>query len=158
MHTDTMHHVQQSWALVQPIAPQAAALFYGHLFALDPTLRPLFKGDMAGQGRQLMRMISAAVDRLGAPHTLIPVLQDLGRRHAGYGVQDCHYATVGSALLATLAQGLGEAFSPAVRDAWQQVYGLISQTMMAAAAAPQDVALHGAAPALPAPSPSLAAA
>lgn len=132
-HTITL--VQRSWSQVLPIAPQAAALFYGHLFRLDPSLQPLFKGDMAAQGQRLMQMIGAAVSMLGELGALLPVLQGLGRRHAGYGVQAAHYATVGAALLQTLAQGLDEDFSAEVEAAWTEVYGVIASTMTEAAAA-----------------------
>ena len=139
MNAETIAHVQQSWAQVQPIAAQAAALFYRTLFEMDPQLQPLFKGNLTQQGRQLMLMIGAAVDRLSAPQTLIPVLQDLGRRHRGYGVQDAHYAVVGAALLATLEAGLQEAFTPAVRQAWVDVYGVIATTMQQAPELPSPV-------------------
>lgn len=131
-HTVTL--VQTSWAQVLPIAPQAAALFYANLFKLDPTLKPLFKGDMATQGQRLMQMIGAAVRQLDDVATLLPVLQSLGRRHAGYGVQQGHYATVGAALLQTLAQGLGAGFSADVEAAWAEVYGVIAGAMIKAAA------------------------
>ena len=132
--------VQRSWAQVEPIAPQAAALFYGHLFEQDPSLKALFKGNMEEQGRKLMQMIGVAVGKLGDLPTLVPVLQSLGARHAGYGVQDSHYATVGTALLKTLEQGLGEAFDAPTREAWTTVYGVMAQTMTAAAAAAETVA------------------
>lgn len=131
-HTITL--VQHSWAQVLPIAPQAAALFYGNLFKLDPTLQPLFKGDMAAQGQRLMQMIGAAVRQLDDVGALLPVLQGLGRRHAGYGVKTGHYATVGAALLQTLAQGLGSGFSADVEAAWTEVYGVIAGAMTDAAA------------------------
>ena len=133
MTPQTISHVQASWSLVQPIAPQAAALFYGRLFTLDPSLQSLFKGDMEAQGRKLMTMIGAAVAKLDDVPTLLPVLRQLGQRHAGYAVLPSHYATVGQALLGTLAQGLGSAFTPAVEAAWTEVYGVISQTMIEAA-------------------------
>lgn len=126
--------VQSSFAQVAPIAPQAAALFYQNLFDLDPALKPLFKGDMEEQGKKLMQMIATAVNKLDDVPTLVPVLQNLGKRHAGYGVIDDHYATVGTALLTTLGQGLGDAFTPEVREAWATVYGVMAQTMMDAAA------------------------
>ncbi len=78
--------VQTSFAQVRPIADAAAALFYRRLFELDPTLRPLFNGDMEEQGRKLMEMIGLAVKGLDRPDTLLPALAALGRRHAGYGV------------------------------------------------------------------------
>jgi len=104
--------VRDSFAKVVPIAPQAAALFYDRLFVLDPSLKLLFKGDMIEQGRLLMAMIGTAVDNLDKLETIVPAVQDLGRRHATYGVQSAHYDTVASALLWTLGQGLGNAFTP----------------------------------------------
>jgi methyl-accepting chemotaxis protein len=133
MNPTTIQQVQSSWQQVLPIAPQAAALFYEQLFTLDPQLRPLFRGDMQAQGAKLMQMIGAAVGQLNRLDSLVPVLQGLGVRHAGYGVVPAHYATVGSALLATLALGLGPAFTPEVKAAWTEVYGVMAQVMTEAA-------------------------
>src|SRR5215467_11807552 len=104
--------VRASFDLVAPIADQAAALFYANLFAADPSLRLLFRGDMREQGTRLLQMIGAAVRMLDSPHRLLPTLHALGARHAGYGVRDAHYATVGAALVRTLEQGLGDSFTP----------------------------------------------
>nr|WP_316641126.1 globin family protein [uncultured Roseateles sp.] len=131
--------IRHSFNLVQPIAPQAAALFYQHLFAADASLKPLFKGDMQQQGDLLMNMIAAAVRILDKPDSLLPVLRALGARHGGYGVQDAHYATVGAALIQTLSDGLGEHFTPEVREAWIAMYGVVSSTMMEAAHAAAQV-------------------
>ena len=125
--------VRDTFALVQPNASQAATLFYARLFDADPTLQPLFRGDMQQQGDRLMTMIASAVGLLERPAALMPVLRSLGARHVAYGVADSHYATVGSALLDTLALGLGEAFSAAARQAWTDLYGVIAETMIAGA-------------------------
>jgi len=132
----TIQLVKESFDLVEPIAPQAAALFYANLFALDPSVKPLFRGDMIVQGERLMQMIGVAVSKLGEPEVLIPALQALGQRHAGYGVRDAHYDAVGVALLATLRQGLGVAFTDEVEEAWIGVYGVIASTMKEAAKVP----------------------
>lgn len=133
MHADTISHVRTSWKQVEAIAPTAAALFYENLFAAQPALRALFKSDMQVQGERLMTMIGAAVAKLDDLPALVPVLQQLGARHAGYGVRDEHYEVVGVALLKTLAQGLGDDFTPPVREAWTRVYGVVASTMRAAA-------------------------
>ena len=125
--------VQQSFAKVVPIADQAAALFYQRLFSLDPSLQPLFRGNMEEQGRKLMKMIGTAVNGLDDLDALVPAVQDLGRRHVGYGVKDGHYDTVGAALIWTLEQGLGDAFTNPVREAWVTVYGILASTMKDAA-------------------------
>ena len=125
--------VHNSFAKIAPIADDAAALFYRRLFELDPSLRPMFRGDMAEQRKKLMQMITAAVKGLDHLEQLVPVLQDLGRRHAGYGVADAHYDTVGEALLWTLEKALGRAFTPELRLAWTTVYTLLATTMQEAA-------------------------
>jgi hemoglobin-like flavoprotein len=130
MNAAQVRLVRESFALVQPIATQAAALFYDNLFESDPSLRGMFRGDMAAQGERLMTMIGAAVNLLERPEALVPVLRNLGGRHVGYGVRDHHYATVGAALIETLEQGLGDAFTPEVREAWITLYGVVSRTMM----------------------------
>ncbi|GAB4566700.1 MAG: hemin receptor [Rhizobacter sp.] len=132
----TTQLVKESFDLVEPIAPRAAELFYANLFALDPSLQALFKSDRVVQGEKLMKMIGLAVSLLDKPQVLIPALQGLGRRHADYGVRDEHYDTVGTALLSTLQQGTGVAFTPEVREAWIEVYGVISRTMKEAARVP----------------------
>jgi hemoglobin-like flavoprotein len=125
--------VQASFATIAPIADDAAALFYRRLFELDPSLERMFRGDMAEQRRKLMQMLTAAVKGLDRLDQLVPVVEDLGRRHGGYGVTDAHYDTVGAALLWTLEKGLGSAFTSEVKDAWAAVYGLLATTMKRAA-------------------------
>ena len=91
--------VQESFKQVQPIAAQAADLFYGRLFEIAPQVRPL------------------------------------GRRHAGYKVTAEHYKPVGEALIWTLEQGLGDAFTPPIKTAWLEAYTMVANVMKEAAEA-----------------------
>jgi hemoglobin-like flavoprotein len=125
--------VQASWKQVQPIAGTAAAMFYGRLFLLEPSVRGMFRGDMEEQGRRLMSMISVAVNSLSRLESIVPAIQSLGRRHSAYGVEDRHYAVVGEALVWTLGQGLGAAFTKETEEAWRAAYGLLATTMQQAA-------------------------
>jgi len=135
MNDHQIQLVRQSFTLVQPIADQAAALFYDKLFERDPSISTLFRGDMAQQGARLMHMIEGAVSMLDRPAMLKHALLRLGERHAGYGVVDAHYPVVGAALLDTLAVGLGDAFTPEVREAWATMYAAIVQAMREGASA-----------------------
>lgn len=130
MNSAEINLVQGTFDVVRPNALAVAEIFYKRLFTLDPSLRPLFKGDMVHQSRMLMAMLGAAVNGLTNLEALVPVVRQLGARHVNYGVQDAHYDTVGSALLWTLDEGLGEKFTPAVRDAWTAAYGLLSSVML----------------------------
>ena len=137
MTLEEINLVQTTWAQVLPIRNTAADLFYKKLFELEPDLRPLFPEDIAEQKLKLMKMLNTAVNGLSDLEALVPAVQDLGRRHVGYGVKDEHYPLVGAALLWTLEQGLGPAFSDDVRAAWTTVYGVLADTMQNAA---KDVA------------------
>lgn len=117
--------VQSTFASVANDPDAVAALFYGQLFQLDPSLKAMFKGDMKEQGRKLMQILAVAVASLDKLDTLIAAVQALGKRHIGYGVEKRHYDTVGAALLWTLEQGLGSDFTVDARDAWASVYGVL---------------------------------
>ncbi|WP_419811510.1 globin family protein [Bacterioplanoides sp.] len=132
MEASKITAVQDTFAMVEPIADKAAELFYGRLFELDPALKPLFKGDMTEQGAKLMKMIGIAVRGLTDLDSIVPAVKNLGARHVGYGVKEAHYATVGSALLWTLEQGLGDAFTDEVKGAWTDVYTLLADVMIVA--------------------------
>jgi methyl-accepting chemotaxis protein len=125
--------VQSTFAIVETIADAAAELFYNRLFEHDPSVRPLFKGDITEQGQKLMATLKVVVNGLTKLEAIVPAVQILGQRHREYGVEEHHYDTVGAALLWTLEQGLGEAFTDEVHDAWAATYTLIADVMKDAA-------------------------
>lgn len=133
MEQKTITLVQDSFEKVKPIAATAAEIFYAKLFELDPTLKSLFPNSEEGmkvQGNKLMTMLAAAVAGLSNLEALVPVLQNLGKRHVEYKVEPSHYNTVGAALLDTLKVGLGDDFTPEVKEAWATVYGTMSTVMI----------------------------
>lgn len=133
MSPDAIDLVRSSFAQVAPVADQAAALFYDRVFERAPEAATLFHGDMAQQGRRLMAMVARTVAALDDLPALEQTLADLGRRHAGYGVQPAHYAVVNGALLDTLASALGEGFTPSHRQAWADLLAHLGQRMLQAA-------------------------
>ncbi len=125
--------IQQSFAKVEPIADQAAEIFYNKLFEFEPSVRPMFKGNMQNQGRKLMSTLKVAVKALDDLDGLVPVLQKMAVKHVDYGVRAEHYTPVGNALLYALKIGLGEDWTPELRQAWVDVYRIIAKTMKDAA-------------------------
>lgn len=121
--------VQNSFAKVEPIAEQAAEIFYNKLFEYDPKLKPLFKSDIKAQGRKLMATLKVATAGLNDLDTLVPVLHQLAERHVKYGVKAADFTPVGNALLYALQQGLGDQFTDDVRQAWVDVFRLVATTM-----------------------------
>ena len=125
--------IKTSFRQIAPISEQAAALFYARLFELDPSLRELFHGDMAEQGRKLMHVLGLMVGGVERLSDLAPGVRLLGLRHASYRVRDEHYDTVGAALLWTLEKGIGTGFTAEVRNAWAKVYWQLAEMMKAGA-------------------------
>jgi len=138
MTPEQIELVQSTFNQVEPIADQAAELFYGRLFEIAPDTKDLFSGDMVEQGRSLMATIGVVVRSLHDLGAVLPTAEKLAVRHVGYGVTADHYPVVGSALLWTLEQGLGDAFTPEVNEAWATAYGALSAAMIAAAYEPGE--------------------
>ena len=124
--------VQHSFMRIEPLSMVVGRTFYERLFETNPEIKPLFKGDLESQGEQLMDMIGIAVAGLDDLEKLIPILQELGARHRKYGVEVSHYGAVAEALIWTLEQGLADAFTPDIRAAWVNVYGVLAETMITA--------------------------
>jgi hemoglobin-like flavoprotein len=131
--------VQSSFVNIALISDQVARTFYARLFDMDPSLRRLFRGPLPDQGYKLMQMIGTAVMGLDRIEELTPAIEDLGRRHIGYGVEKAHYDTVGEALLWTLEAALGDEFTPELGDAWATVYSLLAGTATAVYDQPERV-------------------
>jgi nitric oxide dioxygenase len=121
--------VQASFEKVEPIADQAAEIFYAKLFEYDPKLRSLFKGNMKEQGKKLMATLKIAVKSLDDLNALVPVVQNLAAKHIDYGVTVDDYTPVGNALIYTLKTGLGADFTPELRAAWVEVYTTLANVM-----------------------------
>jgi hemoglobin-like flavoprotein len=122
--------IRMTWMQVMPMADQAVELFFHRLFAVDPGTRSLFgETDMAQQRKKLLQVLGMAVSSLDNLGPLTRAVEDLGRRHASYGVKDEHYDSVGVALLWTLEQKLGRDWTAEVAEAWTEVYGLLSGIM-----------------------------
>ena len=135
MTPEQIQLVQSSFQKVKPISDLAAQMFYGRLFEIAPSVKPLFKeSDMKKQGRKLMETLALVTQGLTRPEKIEPVVQKLGKDHVRYGVKDEHYEPVGAALLWTLEQGLGEDFTPEVKQAWTEAYAMLAGIMKEAAA------------------------
>ena len=125
--------VQLSFERARRIGAHVAATFYTELFAIDPALRPMFKGDMIVQSEKLMKTLRALVEGLASPDAMLPVVRQLAVKHLDYGVEARHYATVGTALLRTLRHELAAEFTPETREAWNAAYQFLADAMIAAA-------------------------
>ena len=125
--------IQDSFDKVEPIAEDAARIFYDHLFAIAPHTQAYFSGDIGAQGMKLMTTLGVVVRGLDQLDQILPVAQELAYRHTQYGVRAKDYEPVGEALIHTLKTGLGDGFTPDLQTAWQSAYSTLSAAMIDAA-------------------------
>src|SRR6266852_1626275 len=130
MNSDQVSLIQHSFAKIRPIAQEAAALFYGRLFEIAPDVRPLFRGDMAEQGRKLIATHAAVLNGFTDLESILPAARALAKKHVAYGVRAEHYGPVGVALLWTLERGLGAEWTCDLAAAWTDAYTMLSEYMI----------------------------
>lgn len=128
--------IQDSFARVAPHADDVAKTFYAKLFEIAPDARGLFRSNMAEQREKLIATLAYVVRGLSDLGSIRPAVRDLGKRHKGYRVTQAHYAPVGQALIATLAERLGAGFTAEHRRAWSAAYEILSREMIDAAQSP----------------------
>jgi hemoglobin-like flavoprotein len=131
--------VQSSFVLAAIDSERVAETFYTRLFEIAPHTQALFHNtNMAFQGEKLMQMLATLVSGLDRIDEIVEPIQSLGTRHVKYGVQPADYQAVGESLIWTFETLMGDQFTEETRDAWLEVYSLISSTAIdAAQAAPQ---------------------
>src|SRR3954451_16145194 len=117
--------LQRSFDRLTPFARAMNDLFYVCLHELDPKLYPIFRGFMVAQDAHFMHILRMLANGLARPDMTALITNQLGRRHLGYGVKDEQYQMLRQALVRTLAQGLGEEFTPEVRAAWIAAFDLL---------------------------------
>jgi hemoglobin-like flavoprotein len=137
--------VQQSFEKVATLGEKVAELFYAELFAIEPSLRDMFKGNMQEQHRKLLSVLATVIRSLHAPEKIIGAAQKLAVKHLDYGVEPVHYTYVGNALLRTLKKGLGDQFTPELRDAWVEAFRTLATVMKQAAYGNNAARIRGAA-------------
>jgi len=91
--------VQSSFSAVEPTLEKMLLAFYDRLFELDASLRGLFRSPLREQARKLAHFLTLVISGLGRTERILPVIEELGRRHIAFGARQEHYAAVGDALL-----------------------------------------------------------
>lgn len=133
MTKEQIQLVKQSWGKVATIDPLVVGeLFYNRLFEIAPSVKPMFRNPMPEQSKKLLGMLGYVISKLDKLDEIVDEVSKLAVRHVQYGVKDEHYGVVAIALLWTLEQGLGEDWTPEVKEAWITCYTILSGAMIQA--------------------------
>lgn len=127
---DEIDSLQESLVYLQERKHLAASLFYENLFAIDPSLRPLFDDDLTEQSNKALFAFGAVVAQIHDIDLCREMTSGLARRHVGYGVTPEHYPKVGKAVILTVSMVMEEAMTPQIETAWQKAYDAVSSAMI----------------------------
>jgi hemoglobin-like flavoprotein len=130
MTPETLHLIETSFAVLEPRGAELVQDFYARLFEAAPSVRPLFGADTSGQEAKLLGALALTVNTLRQPEALVPVLQDLGRRHVGYGAAHGHYPVVRDTMLHAMAAAAGPTWTDDLEAAWTEALDLVARTML----------------------------
>jgi hemoglobin-like flavoprotein len=122
--------LEESWRLVAGHGDQVPLRFYSRLFVAHPEVRDMFPLSMATQRDRFVTALGYTVSQVGQLETITPFLNQLGRDHRKFDVRREHFPLVGEALLATLADFLGEGWTESLRDDWTTAYQLVASVMI----------------------------
>ena len=131
---DQVEEVRRTFDLLVDQGTAPVELFYERLFQRAPWVRHLFQEDESRQARKFLQSLRVIVSALHTPIKHVAVLQGLGERHEGYGVQPEHYALVSEVLIEVFAERLGGEFTLEARRAWERALELMATIMMGGAA------------------------
>ena len=134
MTTEQIKNVQRTFKIMYGRSEHSAELFFSRLFELDGSLRNYFNGELQLYKRKFIQIVGAGVYGLNRPESIVPVLQEFGRRQAQWGMRNEQYNTIGAAFYWTLSHSLEDEFTPEVMAAWAEAYNMMANVMKNAAA------------------------
>ncbi|MBS2018508.1 MAG: flavohemoprotein [Deltaproteobacteria bacterium] len=107
-------------ALTQDDFPER---FYARLFAAHPECRELFTRNSQGaQHKMFAQKLCAIVDSIEDPSSIAAEARKIAHSHGEYGVRAEMYAWVGVALVETLRETSGDAWSEVAERSWIAAY------------------------------------
>jgi hemoglobin-like flavoprotein len=122
--------IRDSFALLRERLEPASVYFYEALFAREPSLRTMFRDDLAGQGMKFMTTLGMVIENIESPEKLGDRFEELGKGHALIGVKAAHFAPMGEALIDTLRNELGEEFTVELEQTWREAYAELSDRVI----------------------------
>ena len=116
---------------MRPRATSWLEIFYSNLFAVAPSVQPLFAGaDMARQRAMLLSALVLLRKSLRDLDAVVPTLKRLGGRHVAYGARPEHYPVVGNVLIGAMAHVAGPDWEPRFAKAWTEAFGVVAGAML----------------------------
>ena len=123
--------LRDSFNLIAPQAEEVMSRFYDELFSRFPAVKPMFANTTkAKQMKMLLASLKLVIANLDNPDKLVPALQEMGKRHKGYGAVPEHFTAVAETLMDVMKEFAGKAWTKQVHAAWSDALNLVAETML----------------------------
>ena len=123
--------LRDSFNLITPQAEEVVSRFYDELFSRFPAVKPMFANTTkAKQMKMLLASLKLVIANLDNPDKLVPALQEMGKRHQGYGAVPEHFTAVAETLMDVMKEFAGKAWTKQVHAAWTDALNLVAETML----------------------------
>lgn len=123
--------LEASFDHIAPRGDELVNVFYARLFAVAPSVKPLFAGtDLKRQKGMLLAALVLLRRSLRDLDSVVPALRTLGARHVRYGAEPEHYPVVGEVLISSMAQLAGQAWTPEYEQAWTEAFAVVAGAML----------------------------
>ncbi|MGA9650991.1 NO-inducible flavohemoprotein [Pedobacter sp.] len=122
-------------ATVPVLKAQGLALtkyFYERMFRHNPEMKNIFNMGNQQSGKQqtaLAMAVLAYAENIANPGVLMPVIDRIGHKHVSINIRPEQYQIVGTHLLASILEVLGEIATAEITEAWAVAYAQLAAIM-----------------------------
>jgi len=130
MTPEQAHLIKKSFDEMWPIRRGLAMQFYNRFFEIAPDAKRLFPSNMEKLYLILMDTIAAIVGALDNRALFESIIGHTALQHERFGVTLSQLTAFGDALIWSLEQQFGSAFTPELREAWIALYEELQTEMI----------------------------
>lgn len=133
MNTDQKELIKATIPILRSSGEDLTNYFYARMFKHHPELRNMFNMGNQANGRQksaLANAVLAYAENIDNPSVLLGVLKGIGTKHRSLNIQPEQYKIVGTHLIASIGEVVGEAATPEILQAWTVAFYQLAQIMI----------------------------
>jgi len=133
MNSNQKELIKATIPILRASGEDLTTYFYARMFREHPELRNIFNMGNQANGRQksaLANAVLAYAENIEDPSVLISVLKGIGTKHRSLNIQPEQYKIVGTQLIASIGEVVGEDATPEILEAWTVAFYQLAKIMI----------------------------
>ena len=130
LNQNTIDIIKSTVPVLREHGVEITTTFYKRMFENNPEVKAMFnmaKQESGEQPKALAMAVLAAAQNIDNLPAILPVVKKIGEVHCDRQITEGHYPIVGSNLLASIKEVLGDAATDEVIEAWGKAYEVIAK-------------------------------